>query len=326
MAVLGIESSAHTFGMGIANNGKIIANEKEMFPISDKGLIPMKVAEFHAKNARKLLNRTLKMAGMEIEDLDGIGYTMGPGLGPCLDVGRVAATTLSQLYSLPIFPVNHALAHIEIARILNSFSDPVALYVSGGNSQILAYNKQLKKYQVYGETFDIGIGNMFDSFAKAMHLKPAWGSSVAKLALDGKYIAMPYTVKGMDFAFTGLLTNSIDKVQSGMNEKDVAFSLQENAFAMLCEATERALMLLKKKELEVCGGVAQSTRLKEMLRLMAKEHGIRFGCAEDEYNADNGAMIAVVAEEMQKAGMKFTLGDCTVNQKYRIDNVRIEWR
>ncbi len=326
MAVIGIESSAHTLGIGIVENGKVLANAKAMFPISDKGIIPMKVADFHANNVFRLMRQALAAANLAENDINAIGYTKGPGIGPCLDVARVAAVSFSLIHNVPIFPVNHAVAHVEIAKAQNNFSNPLALYVSGGNSQIVAISGEKKKhYHVYGETFDIGIGNMLDSFAKEIGLKPAWGSSVAKLAENGSYIPMPYTVKGMDFTFTGLLTNAI-KLAASHSKRDVAFSLQETSFSMLCEAVERALMLLGSNELVVAGGVAQSARLKEMLASIAKEHSIKFGFAANEYNADNGAMIAYVAEKMKDAGMHFLARQCSVSQRYRIDKVEIKWQ
>ena len=94
---------------------------------------------------------------------------------------------------------------------------------------------------------------------------------------------------------------------------------------MLCEATERALLLKGKKELILCGGVAQSKRLREMLDIMAASHNAKFCVAPNEFNADNGAMIALVAEKMLEAGVKARIERCTINQKYRIDSVRIEW-
>ncbi len=135
---------------------------------------------------------------------------------------------------------------------------------------------------------------------------------------------MPYTVKGMDFTFTGLLTNAT-KALEDHKLSDVAYSLQETAFAMLCEAAERALLLTNKHELVVCGGVAQSDRLKQMLKIMARAHGKKLYFTGNEFNADNGAMIAVVAEKMLNADIKHGIGDCTIDQKYRINNVDILW-
>lgn len=159
---------------------------------------------------------------------------------------------------------------------------------------------------------------MLDAFARSAGLRPAWGSTVAGLAEKGEYIEMPYTVKGMDFAFTGLLTRASELARSERVE-DVCYSIQETAFAMLCEATERALLLTKSRELCVCGGVAQSRRLREMLALVCKEHGMRFGSAGDDLNADNGAMIAFTAERMLERGHGAKISECGIEQRYRID-------
>jgi N6-L-threonylcarbamoyladenine synthase len=325
LTVLGIESSAHTLGIGIVDNGKVIANERVMYKIGKGGMIPSKVAEFHANNFSALLEGVLSRTGFCMKDIDAVGYAKGPGIGSCLRIGQVAARALSEARSIPIFDVNHAVAHIEITKHMFKLSDPAVLYVSGGNSQILAIEeKPYRHYHVYGETFDIGIGNMLDSFARAAKLDPAWGSSVAKAAEHGKYIEMPYTVKGMDFTFTGLLTNAV-KMLGKQSINDICYSLQETSFAMLCEATERALLLNNKHEMILCGGVAQSKRLRQMLGCIAKHHGAKLGIAEDEFNADNGAMIALVAEKMLTNGVKADLERCTVNQKYRIDSVEITW-
>ena len=293
-----------------------------MYGITNKGIIPSKVADFHANNVKSTLNEALKVSKIKIEDIDAVGYTKGP-IGSCLQIGQIAARSFAQRYKLPLFPVNHAVAHIEITKNLFKMKDPIALYVSGGNSQILAMvNEPYKHYHIYGETFDIGVGNMLDSFARAAKLNPAWGSTVAKVAKGGKYIQMPYTVKGMDFTFTGLMTNAL-KLLETRNIEDVSYSLQETAFSMLCEALERALFLTRKRELVLCGGVAQSERLKSMLKIISKTHKVKFGVAANEFNADNGAMIAIVAENMFKSKIKFSESDLTVDQKYRINKTLV---
>jgi N6-L-threonylcarbamoyladenine synthase len=322
---MGIESSAHTFGVGIVSNGKILSNEKIMFDIGTQGIIPAKAADFHAERAGEIISASLAKAKVKITDITGIGYTKGPGLGPCLRVGQLAARTIADERAIPIVPVNHAMGHIEVTRHLAKAKDPIVLYVSGGNSQILGIvDEPFRHYHIFGETFDIGVGNMLDSFAREAKLNPAWGSSVAKLAEGGKYMLMPYTVKGMDFTFTGLLTHSTRMLKE-KPPKDVAYSMQETAFAMLCEATERALLLTKKREILLSGGVAQSKRLSEMMRLMAKQHNTTVSVAPNEYNADNGAMIALVAEKMIQHNMKFTFEQCDINQKYRIDKAELGW-
>ncbi len=323
MLTLGIESSAHTFGAGIVDNGKILANEKLMYDVGSHGMIPGKVAETHVKNASAVIRSALEKAGVKAAEIEGVGYTKGPGIGPCLQIGQLSAKTVANRLKVKIVPVNHAVAHAEITKHEGKMKDPIILYVSGGNSQLLKITDDpFRHYQILGETFDIGVGNMIDAFARELKLKPAWGSTVAKLALDGRYVPMPYTVKGMDFAFTGLLTNASSLAKSHSKE-DLCYSIQETAFSMLCEATERALLLTNSSELGVCGGVAQSDRLKEMLALVCKEHGMKFGYARNEYNADNGAMIAFVAERMLKAGHSVPLDKCGVLQRYRIDGAAV---
>jgi N6-L-threonylcarbamoyladenine synthase len=326
LAVIGIESSAHTLGVGIVSGGKVLSNERSMYLITDQGIIPMKVAEFHAQNVNSTISAALQKARLKIEDVDAVAYTRGPGIGPCLRVGELAAATISKVHQIPIYPVNHGVAHAEIAKSEGRFKDPLTLYVSGGNSQIISVtNEGQRHYHVHGETLDIGIGNMLDSFARAAKMNPAWGSSVAKAAQSGKYIRMPYSVKGMDFTFTGLLTSAIDLLAQ-RNVDDVSFSIQETAFSMLCEAAERALLLTGKKEIVISGGVAQSSRLKEMISIMAESHGAKFYVASNELNADNGAMIALVGEKMHRSGAKVSKDDLGTKQKFRIDTFAITWR
>ena len=159
MAVIGIESSAHTFGVGIVDDGKVIANEKMMYDVGTTGMIPNKVAEFHIKNCDTVIENALEKAGMTFKDIEAVGYTKGPGIGPCLQVGELSAKTIVKRMKIDIIPINHGVGHIEIARHFAGFRDPIALYVSGGNSQILKMTeKPYRHYRIMGETFDIGVG------------------------------------------------------------------------------------------------------------------------------------------------------------------------
>ncbi len=324
MAVIGIESSAHTFGVGIVEDGKVLANEKEMYRIGTEGMIPNDVAEFHIANSGTVVSRAIEKAGVSRKDITGVGYTRGPGMGPCLHVGLLSAKTLAKRLGIPIVPVHHGIGHIEAARHFGGMKDPVALYVSGGNSQILKLDaKPFAHYRVLGETFDIGVGNMLDTFAREIGLDPAWGSTVDRLAQSGrKYVELPYSVKGMDFSFTGLMTKAVT-IADTLSREDLCFSLEQTAFSMLCETTERALLLTNSGEVSVCGGVAQSQKLREMMEKMAKGHGAKFGCAPNEFNADNGGMIALVAEQMLRRNLDVALDKCDIEQRYRIENAQV---
>ena len=294
--------------------------EKGKGTSDNKGMIPIEVSEHHIQNAGSTIKLALETARIKARDLEGVGYTKGPGLGPCLQVGQLSAKTLAHRLKIPIVPVNHGVAHVEITKHTQKMKDPLALYVSGGNSQILVLDENTRKYKIMGETFDMGIGNAIDNLARSLGLEHAWGSDVERLAKEGSYIEMPYTVKGMDFSFTGLLTNAVKKLETEKKE-DVCYSFQETAFSMLCEATERGLLLSNKNELCACGGVAQNTKLAKMLEEVASENGARFARAPNEFNADNGAMIALVAENNIKNKKYEKLENCDIKQKYRIDEV-----
>jgi len=322
MRILGIESSAHTFGAGVWDGRRVAANEKAFYKPKKGGIHPRKAADFLAENAGGILREAVGKCGMRLADFDAFAFTVGPGLGPCLQVGAAMAKTLAGRFGKPLIPVNHCVAHIEITRHFTKMRDPVIVYVSGGNTQIIVREKA--GYRVLGETLDIGLGNLLDSFGRAMGLEWAHGSVIERLARKGRYVPLPYTVKGMDLAFTGLLTHA-EKMLAGHPKEDVCYSLQETAFAMLCEAAERAVAMAGKREVAACGGVAQNSRLQEMLRVMCRERGARFAVGPDEFNADNGAMIAYAGALMLGAGMRFSAKDAKVRQRFRVDEVEARW-
>ena len=312
MICLGIESTAHTLGIGVMDGKKITANERKMF--FENGIHPRKTADHHAKIFDEVLDAALNKANTRLQDIDRVAFSQGPGIGPCLRVSAIGARTIGLLFKKPIYGVNHCVAHIEISKFMTKLADPLIVYVSGGNTQIIV--KEGNRYSVIGETLDIGLGNMLDNFAREIGVNGA--REIEMLASKGKeYVLLPYTVKGMDMSFTGLLTDAVKRVNK-VSKEDLCHSLQETAYSMVCEASERALALTKKKSVIVCGGVAQNKRLQEMLKIMAADWGCKFGVAANEFNADNGAMIAYTASIMKKT-KRLPVGKCMPIQKYRTD-------
>lgn len=289
MITLGVECTAHTLGIGIVEDGKILSNIHGIYKPIKEGIIPRKAADHHTKVFAKILQENLEKAKISIEEIDLISFSQGPGLGMCLAAGLAGTKYLALRHKKPLIGVNHPYAHVKISEHLTSMKNPLILYLSGGNTQILI--EEQGWLRILGETLDIGIGNLFDSFGRSIGLKYAHGSILEKMAKQGKYVPLPYTVKGMNMVFSGLLTQT-EKLVSTHKKEDLTFSLMETAFAMTCEATERALFLTKKKKLILCGGVAQNQRLQNMLKQMCKEDSVQFGVASDEFNRDNGAMIA----------------------------------
>jgi len=317
--ILGIESTAHTLGMGIVDKGKVLSNIGDTYKPKNEGIIPRKAADHHAGKFAELLSANLHKAGIRMEGVDAIAYSEGPGLGACLKVGLVGAKYLALKYGKKMIGVNHPYAHIKIAEGMSGVRNPLILYVSGGNTQLLIEKE--KKFRVLGETLDMGVGNLFDAFGREIGMEYAHGAELAKLAEGGRYVPLPYVVKGMNLSFSGLLTHASKEANKG-NRKDVAYSLFETSFAMLCEVTERALFLTRRRGVIVCGGVAQNKRLQEMLRLMCREDKVKFGVAPDEYNRDNGAMIAYAGELIMKKGLREP-EKCGVDQDYRVDKLRL---
>ena len=321
MNILGIESTAHTYGVGIiTDKAKILANQKDMFKPGVAGIHPRLASEHHAEVSRTVLQNALKEANLTMEDIDLIGYSQGPGLPPCLHIGAVSARTLSLIHNIPLIGVNHCVSHIEIGRALTKAKDPVFLYVSGANTQVIS--KKSGRYRVFGETLDIGVGNMLDVIGRNLGLEFPAGPKIEQLALKGKkLIPLPYSVKGMDMSFSGLI-NKIEQIKKKHSIEDICYSLQETVFAMLLEVSERAMSNLNKKELLIGGGVGANKKLNEMAKTMCKQRGAKFYETPKMVCVDNGVMIAWNAYLAEKNvnGFKPILKD------YRTDEVDIIWK
>ncbi len=326
MIVLGIESTAHTFGIGIydSKKNKILSNAKHMFkPPLGIGMLPREASEHHYKECDKILKQALETAKIKKEEIDLIAFSQGPGLGACLRVGASIARFLSLELKKPLIGVNHCIAHLEVAKVTTPAKDPIMLYVSGGNTQIIAFDEG--KYRVFGETQDIPVGNLFDVFARNAGLPMPGGPVIEKLALKGReYIPLPYAVKGMDVSFSGILTTA-SKMIGKKKIEDISYSLQETAYSMLVEVTERAMAHCNKKELVLAGGVAANKRLRQMCDTMCKEREARFFVPEFQYCCDNGAMIAVLGAIEHEAGVETKLKDSRIKTKWRTDEVKVSW-
>jgi N6-L-threonylcarbamoyladenine synthase len=321
MITLGIESTAHTLSIGIVKDGIVLSNIIDTYSGGSEGLIPRKMADHHSSVFADVLSKSLTKAKLGLCSIDLVAFSQGPGIGAPLSVGISAAKFLAKKYDKKIIGVNHCYAHVKISEFYCKSKSPLILYLSGGNSQILVQDK-FGFYHVLGETLDIGIGNLFDNFARAIKMEHAHGSALAKLAEGGKYVELPYSVKGINLVFSGLLTAAEKAASSGKySKKDIAYSLMETSFAMTCEATERALFLTNKKHLVVCGGVAQNRRLQQMLRTMCAGDGVDFTVAPDEFNRDNGAMIAYAGWLQYKKYGAMTIENCVPITNYRIDRM-----
>jgi len=327
---LGVESTADDFSIGIATfDGKILANIIDPYVPPEGGIHPREAARHHSDVAADVLKKALADSGKKPRDLSSISFSQGPGLGPCLRTGATVARALASYIGIPLVGVNHCIAHIEIAKLVAGAVDPVTLYVSGGNTMVVAHEGG--RYRAFGETLDIALGNCLDVFAreagKRQEAGKPFGAVIERLAQKGKQlISLPYSVKGMDVSFSGLLTAATGLLKTGQHSlEDLCYSLQETAFSMVTEITERALAHTGKNELLLTGGVAANKRLQTMIREVAAEHSARFETVPSHYAVDNGAMIAWTGILAYTHGMVTRVEESYVRPKWRVEEVEIPW-
>ncbi len=327
LLVLGIESTAHTFGVGIAtSSGRILADARSTYkPPPGEGIKPVEAAEHHSRVAGEVLREALDEAGVGLGEIDGVAVSLGPGMGPCLRVGASVARFLALKLGKPLIPVNHAVAHIEIARLTTGLEDPVVVYVSGGNTMVTTFVGG--RYRVFGETLDISLGNCLDTFAREVGLGFPGVPKVEELASRGNVLLdFPYLVKGQDLSYSGLLTYALRVLREGARIEDVAYTLVEYTYTMLVEVAERAMAHTGKAELTITGGVARSEKLSRKLEDMAEERGASFRPVEPRYAGDNGAMIAYTGALAMSSGVSLPVERSAIRPLWRIDKVDIPWR
>ena len=331
--IIGVESTAHTFSFGlVTDEGRPHKSYSALYRPEEGGIHPREAADHHSNLASELISRLMKDEGLQPDDVIAIAYSQGPGLGPCLRVGANVSRALSQQWNIPLIGVNHCVAHIEIGRNQTGCVDPVLLYVSGGNTQVIA--RAGERYQVLGETLDIGIGNMLDKFARTQGLAFPGGPKIEQLARDWyqnnpeahvDLVELPYSVQGMDLNFSGLLNAAIQKVNEGFELGAVCWSLQEHAFAACIEVAERALAHSGKSELLLGGGVACNERIREMARIMCEQRGSVGTWPEKQYCIDNGTMIAELGRRMLETQTPTNLDYSAINPSLRTDHTIVTW-
>ncbi|KAK6952315.1 CCAAT/enhancer-binding protein gamma [Daldinia eschscholtzii] len=353
---IGCEGSANKLGIGIISHdpttGKssILANIRDTFVSPPgTGFLPKDTARHHRAFFARVARAALAAAGITRPEkqLSCVCYTKGPGMGAPLQSVAVAARTIALLWDLPLVGVNHCVGHIEMGREITGADDPVVLYVSGGNTQVIAYAE--RRYRIFGETLDIAVGNCLDRFARTLAISndPAPGYNIELLARksSGRVLHdLPYAVKGMDCSFSGILTaadllaaqmreqeariaaGEVVKEEDRITPEDLCYSLQETIFAMLVEITERAMAHVGSNQVLIVGGVGCNERLQEMMGQMAKERGGNVYATDERFCIDNGIMIAHAGLLAYETGFRTPLEDSTCTQRFRTDEVYVKWR
>ncbi|KAJ5521307.1 hypothetical protein N7527_005422 [Penicillium freii] len=363
MIAIGMEGSANKLGIGIMLHPKdgsapqVLANIRHTYVSPPgEGFLPKDTARHHRSWVVKLVKQALKEAKVSVDDVDCICFTKGPGMGAPLQSVVIAARMLSLLWGKELVGVNHCVGHIEMGRLITGATNPVVLYVSGGNTQVIAYSSQ--RYRIFGETLDMAVGNCLDRFARTLHISndPAPGYNIEQLAKQGNQLVdLPYVVKGMDCSFSGILaaidglakqwglggeekaredeqkpldstTVADDSLESKPTRADLCFSLQETVFSMLVEITERAMAHVGSKQVLIVGGVGSNERLQEMMGIMARDRGGSVYATDERFCIDNGIMIAQAGMLAYGTGFRTPLSESTCTQRFRTDEVFVKWR
>ncbi len=323
MKILGIEGTAWNASAAVFDTDadEVLTLVSEPYAPSEGGIHPREASEHIAAN---IVDVVVDAVEGHRDEVGAVAFSRGPGLGPCLRVTATAARAAALRLDVPLVGVNHTVAHIEMGRCSSGFEDPVTLDSAGANTLVTTYRKG--RYRVLGETLDTGVGNALDKFARHAGLSHPGGPKLERLAKDGDYVELPYTVKGLDFSFSGVVSAAQEKYDEGVAVEDLAYSLQEHVFGALVEVSERALALTRKDALVVGGGVSRNERLREMLAEMCEARGVGFHAPEPRFLSDNAAMIAVTGAMMLEAGETVPVDESNVRPNWRPDEVSVGWR
>lgn len=331
MIVLGIETSCDETGVAVYDTERglladALHSQIDLHRVYG-GVVPELASRDHLKRVLPMIDAVLADAQLSKSDLDGIGYTAGPGLIGALLVGASVGRSLAYGLGIPAIGVHHMEGHLLAPMLEDNAPDfPLtALLVSGGHTQLYAV-EGLGQYELLGESVDDAAGEAFDKTAKLLGLSYPGGPAIARLAELGDATAAsnygfprPMTNRpGLDFSFSGLKTFSKNVIASERAKSDdgqldensiatIALAFQTAAVDTLTIKCKRALQKTGHKQLIIAGGVSANLALRESLEQMCRKLGREVCYAKPALCTDNGAMIAYAGAQRLLAGQSQTL-------------------
>ncbi len=303
---LGIESSCDETGLALYQTGRgllaHVLHTQVALHNEYGGVVPELASRDHVQRVIPLLRQVLRAADKSINQIDGIAYTQGPGLGGALLVGASVANALAYALDIPSLGIHHLEGHL-LSPLL---ADPapqfpfIALLVSGGHTQLMRVDG-IGQYQLLGETVDDAAGEAFDKSAKLLGLSYPGGAALAKLAASGRpgiyKLPRPMLHSGdLEFSFSGLKTAVSTLVQHSDDDAqtcaDIAYAVQEAIVDVLAHKACAALAQTGLSQLVIAGGVGANQLLRSRLTADVEKHGGKVFYPDLEFCTDNGAMIA----------------------------------
>lgn len=303
MIVLGIDSSCDDTGVGISKDGKILANVVASQTEIHKewgGVVPEKASRQHLYDIDECLLKALAEAELELNDIDAVAATYGPGLVGALLVGLTYGKALAWSLDKPFVPIHHLEGHIASSVAAGAIEPPFLCLIASGGHTSLFDVREWGDYHELGKSRDDAAGEAFDKVARLLGLGFPGGPELAVLAKQGndKAFALPEPLRlqqGLEFSFSGLKTAVSLLVQKNpdANKADVAASFERTAINSLINVTARAAKQTGYDKIVVAGGVAANERLRQSF----KDKNLNAFFPPFSLATDNGAMIALAAEQ-----------------------------
>jgi len=340
--VMGIESSCDETGVGIVRGTELLAHALSSSMeehVRFGGIVPEVASRAHLEAMIPTLEQAYAESGVQVQDVDAIAVTSGPGLSGALLVGVAAAKALALAHDKPLYGVNHLAAHVAVDQLEHGrFEGRVAaLLVSGGHTELLLVDDITSDITMLGQTIDDAAGEAFDKVARLLGLPYPGGPHIDRAAREGDASAIdfPRALTGpnvadehrWDFSFSGLKSAVARHVQHEqrmgrqISVPDVAASFQDAVCDVLTAKTVAACREYGVETLIIGGGVAANRRLRQFAEERAARAGIEVRVPRIGLCTDNGAMVAALGAEVVRRGVEPSRLDLPVDSGMPVTQV-----
>lgn len=324
--ILAIESSCDETAVALLKNGTELLANSVNTQIADHqrfgGVYPELASRLHLKNITSVLQYVLSLKGFDYHTITHVAVTGGPGLPGALQIGNMAAKTISEYLDVPLVSVHHLAGHIYANEFVTSFEYPLlALVASGGNSEIVLLKDEMQ-FEIIGETEDDAIGEAFDKVARALSLPYPGGVMIDKVSQDPNIETFPLPkpkVEGYNLSYSGLKSHLVRLIEKEPRDengnlpdeviKKYARSTEVSFVNQLLDKVEKAANDYQVKQIVVGGGVSANSYLRsEVKRRFDYRDDLSVIIPPLWCTTDNAAMIALAAHHMIHLGLLSDLG------------------